>query len=164
MPLSLPHFEKMLYDNAQLAATYARAYSLTASPDYRRVAEDTIAYVLRDLGHPEGGFYSAEDADSPPPENPGADSAEGVFYVWTHEEITQRLPPNEAAAIISHYGVVISTPDTRAGLSRHLPAAEHMQPIAGKAAAFVCIGTNCLAPENRPEAVVRLLTEKHRSR
>jgi hypothetical protein len=60
--------------------------------------------------------------------------------------------------------VVISTPDTRAGLSRHLPAAAHMQPVDGRAAAFICIGTNCLAPENRPEAVVRLLTEKGRSR
>ena len=79
----VPHFEKMLYDNALLARAYLDAYRLTASEDLRAVAEDTLAYLATDMRAPEGGFYSARDADS--------DGVEGAFYVWTAEEIRDAL-------------------------------------------------------------------------
>ena len=73
------HFEKMLYDQAQLVSSYVDAYQITHDPFYADIARRTCDYVLRDMTSPDGGFYSAEDADS--------EGVEGKFYVWTHEEI-----------------------------------------------------------------------------
>jgi uncharacterized protein YyaL (SSP411 family) len=101
----VPHFEKMLYDNALLAATYARAYSVSGSDEYRQVTGDTIAYVLRDLGHPDGGFFSAEDADSPRPEAPDAGTAEGAFYVWTYDAAAALLDPAEMSVAAAVFGL-----------------------------------------------------------
>ena len=75
----VPHFEKMLYDQALLARCYLHAWQLTGAPAYRQVLDETIEYVLRDLRHPSGGFYAAEDADS--------EGVEGKFYVWTPEQM-----------------------------------------------------------------------------
>jgi uncharacterized protein len=86
----VPHFEKMLYDQAQLVLAYLEAAQATGDAFYAAVAEDTIMYVRRDMTDPGGGFYSAEDADSLPPEQadtPGAHKAEGAFYIWSDEEI-----------------------------------------------------------------------------
>ena len=86
----VPHFEKMLYDQAQLALAYLEAAQATGDDFYATVAEDTLTYVMRDLTDPEGGFYSAEDADSVPPEeagDPSAHKSEGAFYIWTDAEI-----------------------------------------------------------------------------
>ena len=86
----VPHFEKMLYDQAQLVLAYLEAAQATGDDFYTAVAEDTLAYVSRDMTHPEGGFYSAEDADSIPPEQadtPGAHKSEGAFYIWSDAEI-----------------------------------------------------------------------------
>ncbi|MBA3886205.1 MAG: thioredoxin domain-containing protein [Acidobacteria bacterium] len=97
----VPHFEKMLYDQAQLVLAYLEAAQATADGFYATVAEDTLQYVLRDMTDPEGGFYSAEDADSVPPEqagDPGAHKTEGAFYVWTDEEIEALLGPDAAIA------------------------------------------------------------------
>jgi hypothetical protein len=66
----VPHFEKMLYDQAQLAVSYLEAYQSTQEPFYAEVAQDILDYVLRDMTGPDGAFYSAEDADNPLPENP----------------------------------------------------------------------------------------------
>ena len=84
----VPHFEKMLYDNALLARLYLEACQATGDAFYRRVAEETLDYVVRDMTSSEGGFYSAEDADS--------EGEEGKFYVWTPAEIEAVLGPDEA--------------------------------------------------------------------
>ena len=89
----VPHFEKMLYDQAQLVLAYLEAGQASGAAALLDVAADTIEYVLRDLTHPEGGFYSAEDADSLPPEaaDPGARKSEGAFYLWTLDEVAALL-------------------------------------------------------------------------
>jgi uncharacterized protein YyaL (SSP411 family) len=81
---TVPHFEKMLYDNAQLVEVYAQAYRAPKKPEYRRVVQETLAFVGRELTTPEGGFASALDAD--------AGGEEGRFYVWTDKEIAATLP------------------------------------------------------------------------
>ena len=86
----VPHFEKMLYDQAQLVLAYLEAAQATGDEFYATVAEDSLHYVLRDMTDAEGGFYSAEDADSAPPEqagSPNAHKSEGAFYIWSDEEI-----------------------------------------------------------------------------
>ena len=83
----VPHFEKMLYDNALLAVAYAEAYQVTGRRDFARVARETLDYVLREMTAPEGGFYSATDADSV---GPDGKSEEGTFFVWSEAEIRAR--------------------------------------------------------------------------
>ncbi len=97
----VPHFEKMLYDQAQLVGSYLDAYQITHDKFYADVARDILAYVQRDLTGEHGQFYSAEDADSPLPDNP-ADHAEGAFYVWEDKAIAE-VVGNEAADIFDYY-------------------------------------------------------------
>ena len=104
----VPHFEKMLYDQAQLAAAYLDAFQITQDRQYESVARDILDYVARDMTSKEGGFFSAEDADSPVVAgigDPGhGGTAEGAFYVWTNKEIDSAL--GDAAEIFNfHYGV-----------------------------------------------------------
>jgi len=82
----VPHFEKMLYDNAQLARAYLHAYQVTGNAEYRCVVEETLDYVKREMTSPEGGYYSAQDADS--------EGEEGKFFVWTLDEVRQALGPD----------------------------------------------------------------------
>jgi uncharacterized protein len=92
---TVPHFEKMLYDNAQLLEAYAQAFTETKKPLYRRVLEETLAFVKRELTAPEGGFYSALDADS--------EGEEGRFYVWTEKDLTDVLAADEVALVKQIY-------------------------------------------------------------
>jgi hypothetical protein len=101
----VPHFEKMLYDQAQLAVSYIEAFQITGDAFYGDVARDILDYVLRDMTHPEGGFYSAEDADSViNPAKPDV-KGEGAFYLWTREEVARILGPDDAEAFSRQYGV-----------------------------------------------------------
>jgi uncharacterized protein YyaL (SSP411 family) len=103
----VPHFEKMLYDQAQLAAAYLDAFQITHDAEFEMVARDTLEYVSRDLRAKEGGFYSAEDADSVPAgvtDSGPKEKAEGAFYVWTKNEIDQALD-DEAQIFDYYYGV-----------------------------------------------------------
>ncbi len=93
----VPHFEKMLYDNAQLAQTYAHAFQITGKAFYKGVAEETLEYVLREMTSVEGGFYSAQDADS--------EGEEGKFFVWTPEEVTAILGEQDAKVFNAFYDV-----------------------------------------------------------
>lgn len=87
----VPHFEKMLYDQGQLAVAFAQAFQATQDRKFAKVVQDIVEYVCRDLRHPKGGFYSAEDADSYP--EAGAESKkEGAFCVWTKDELEQLIP------------------------------------------------------------------------
>ncbi len=101
----VPHFEKMLYDQAQLAVAYLEAFQITRKEEYAQVVRDILDYVLRDMTSDEGGFYSAEDADSLI-EHGKPDHAEGAFYVWSHEEINNILGEQSAAWFNAMYGVV----------------------------------------------------------
>ena len=100
----VPHFEKMLYDQAQIAASLAEAWQITRDPYFETTLRGTLDYVLRDMMHPDGGFYSAEDADSAIAHG-GGEHAEGAFYVWTKQEIEVALGPVAAAEFCARYGV-----------------------------------------------------------
>ncbi|MDN5697091.1 MAG: thioredoxin domain-containing protein [Rubrobacter sp.] len=93
----VPHFEKMLYDNALLARLYLEAYQATGEQMYLRTAEETLEYLVRDMRSPEGGFYSAEDADS--------EGVEGKFYVWTPQELREALGEEDARLAAAYWGV-----------------------------------------------------------
>lgn len=93
----VPHFEKMLYDNALLSRTYLEAYQLTGQKEYARITHEIFNYLLRDMSDAQGGFYSAEDADS--------EGHEGKFYVWNSDEIKAILGEKEGFVFCQLYGV-----------------------------------------------------------
>ncbi|MEW6583962.1 MAG: thioredoxin domain-containing protein, partial [Actinomycetota bacterium] len=93
----VPHFEKMLYDNALLARAYLLAHRVTGDGEHRHVAERTLDYLLRELRAPDGGFASAQDADSP--------EGEGAYFVWTPDDLAEVLTPDEARAVTVRFGV-----------------------------------------------------------
>jgi uncharacterized protein YyaL (SSP411 family) len=135
----VPHFEKMLYDNAQLAQLYLDAHLVSGQSEIRdpksemmfaEVARDILDYVLRDMTHPEGGFYSAEDADS--------EGHEGKFYCWTRTELEKLLAPEEFNVAVRYFGITgqgnfidHSHPEPLAGqnvlsiVAPDLPGADH---------------------------------------
>jgi uncharacterized protein len=92
---SVPHFEKMLYDNAQLVELYARAFKATRDPVYRRIVEETLAYVAREMTSPEGAFYSSQDAET--------HHEEGRFYVWTDQELADAIPDQAERGFIKDF-------------------------------------------------------------
>jgi len=93
----LPHFEKMLYDQAMLSMAYIEAYQATGNEGYEKTAREVFSYVLRDMTSPGGGFYSAEDADS--------EGEEGRFYLWTEDEIQRTLGKEEADLIVRVFNI-----------------------------------------------------------
>jgi hypothetical protein len=93
----VPHFEKMLYDQALLSRIYAKSYQVTGKPTYARTAEDILRYTLRDMMNPSGGFYSAQDADS--------EGREGCFYLWDYDEILANLGQEKGQIFTRYYGV-----------------------------------------------------------
>ena len=95
-----PHFEKMLYDNALLMMAYCQAYAITKKPLYLEVAEKTAAYILREMTAPEGGFYSAQDADS--------EGEEGKYYLFTPEEIQRVLGKRDGKRFCQHFDITSS--------------------------------------------------------
>ena len=98
----LPHFEKMLYDQAMHVLAYTEAYQATGEARYERTAREVLTYVMRDLQAPEGGFYSAEDADSL---NEEGEMEEGAFYVWSTDELRDLLAPDLAELVIDVYNM-----------------------------------------------------------
>ena len=93
----VPHFEKMLYDNALLSRLYLHAYLVTFNPFYERIVEETLDYVVREMVSPEGGFYSTQDADS--------EGEEGKFFIWTTDEIETALLAEDARLFMLYYDV-----------------------------------------------------------
>jgi uncharacterized protein YyaL (SSP411 family) len=93
----VPHFEKMLYDNALLSRVYLHTYLVTGEPLYRRIVEETLGYVVREMTSPQGGFYSTQDADS--------EGEEGKFYTWTAAEVEAALPREDAELFRLYYDV-----------------------------------------------------------
>ena len=101
----VPHFEKMLYDQAQIASSYLEAFQITRDGQYAAAAREVFSYVQRDLTHPDGGFFSAEDADSAVDPGKPKEKREGAFYVWSREEIRETLGPCDAEIFCDRYGV-----------------------------------------------------------
>jgi uncharacterized protein YyaL (SSP411 family) len=93
----VPHFEKMLYDNAQIPRLYLEGHQVTGNGDWRRVVEETLDYVIAGLGHPDGGFYSATDADS--------EGEEGRYFVWSRDEVARLVEPRDLDLICRYWDV-----------------------------------------------------------
>ena len=133
----VPHFEKMLYDNAQLATLYLRAWLATRDGEYRRVAEETLDYLLREMAHPAGGFFSATDADS--------EGEEGRFFVWSPAAIREAVgDPAAAEAALAYWGVaagpnfeghsILHVPEEPAAVAARLGVApERLAELVGRA-------------------------------
>jgi uncharacterized protein YyaL (SSP411 family) len=121
----IPHFEKMLYDNAALLAVYADAYAATGEPLFGRVAAETADWAVREMRDPGGGFYATLDADS--------DGAEGKFYVWTREEFAALLDPTENALATERFGLT-QAPNFEHG-TWHLRAAVPLEDLTTTASA-----------------------------
>ena len=111
----VPHFEKMLYDNAQLLNLYLNAYLITKDEQYASIARDILRYIFRDMTHAEGGFYSAEDADS--------EGHEGKFYCWTEAELKEVLTAEEFATAAAYFGIT-----AKGNFVDH----SHPEPLAGQ--------------------------------
>jgi uncharacterized protein YyaL (SSP411 family) len=135
----VPHFEKMLYDNAQLSRVYLHAWQATKDESFRRVAVETFEYVVREMTDESGGFYSTQDADS--------EGVEGKFFVWSLEELTRLLGEEDAALVAAYYDVtaegnfegenILNTPrpadevarELRVSTDQLLQAVERARPI-----------------------------------
>src|SRR5262245_5804481 len=109
----VPHFEKMLYDNAQLARLYLHGWLATGNREYRRVTEETLDYLMREMRHPAGGFFSAQDADS--------EGVEGKFFVWTPDELRAALGDEDLARVVMAYWGMDAGPNFEGHSILHVP-------------------------------------------
>src|SRR5262249_5882738 len=135
----VPHFEKMLYDNAQIPRLFLDLYQLTGSTHHRAVVEETLDYLLREMRHPEGGFFSATDADS--------EGEEGRFFLWTPAEVA-RLGAAEDLELVCRYWDITEVGN-----------------FEGRNIAHVTLGVEALAGLYRraPEEVVAALDRARRA-
>ncbi|MCB8959652.1 MAG: thioredoxin domain-containing protein [Ardenticatenales bacterium] len=145
----VPHFEKMLYDNAQLARVYLHAYQATGDAYYRRVVEETLDYVVQEMRHEEGGFYSSQDADS--------EGVEGKFYVWQPAEIRAVLG-DEAELFMAYYDVTaggnwegqnilnVKRPIHAVALEQQIPVAELQARLAAARAKLYAVRAERIWP------------------
>ncbi len=127
----VPHFEKMLYDNALLIMTYLEGYQATGEEDFKGVAKEILRYVKRDMTSPEGAFYSATDADSL---NPKGHQDEGFFFTWTPQELERALGKDRAGVVMKYYAVsapgnfegrtILNTPQTAAKIAESMGISE----------------------------------------
>src|SRR5262245_47985364 len=103
----VPHFEKMLYDNALLARLYVDASRAYGDPRYAEIAHDVLKYVAREMTAPSGAFFATQDADSVPPNHPQGKPEEGAFFVWTPSEMASALPadPEAVKVALAYFGV-----------------------------------------------------------
>jgi uncharacterized protein YyaL (SSP411 family) len=120
---TVPHFEKMLYDNAQLVELYAKAFRVTKNPTYRRVVDETLAYVAREMTSPEGAFYSSQDAET--------HHEEGRFYVWTDKELEEAIPDKADRMFLQgYYGARAFNFEAKYHILREsLPIADYLKQI-----------------------------------
>jgi len=103
---TVPHFEKMGYDNAEIPRAYLAGYQATGNERYAEVVDETFEFLQRELQHPEGGFYSTLDARSAPPDDPSAGDEEGAFYTWIPEEVHEAIAEETTAELFcERYGV-----------------------------------------------------------
>jgi uncharacterized protein YyaL (SSP411 family) len=144
----VPHFEKMLYDQAQLVLAYLEAGQVSGDPFYTEVGEDTLLYVLREMTDAAGGFYSAEDADSIPPETPDGHKTEGAFYLWRAEDV-EALLGADAKIVRLRFGI---EPDGNA-------PQDPQQEFVGKNLLYIARSIDEIARETaaEPAAVVDVL-------
>ena len=117
---TIPHFEKMMYDNGPLLRLYTDLWCVTGNPLYERVATETAVWIMREMQSPEGGYYSSLDADS--------EHEEGKFYVWDRDEVRTRLSPEAYAIFAAHYG--LDGPPNFEGIAWHLRIAKPLADIA----------------------------------
>ena len=148
----VPHFEKMLYDQAQLVIAYLEAAQVSTDPFYAQIAEDTLQYVSREMTDQAGGFYSAEDADSVPPETVGEShprKMEGAFYIWRLDEVRELLG-DDSAAFERRYGIL---PDGNAPF-------DPQNEFTGKNLLYTARGIAEIADElgREPEVIAQSLT------
>ncbi|MGH7991326.1 MAG: thioredoxin domain-containing protein, partial [Limisphaerales bacterium] len=136
----VPHFEKMLYDNAQLAQLYLDAFLVSGDARHAEVVRDILGYVLRDMTHPGGGFFSAEDADS--------EGHEGKFYCWTKDELSKMLSPEEFNVAAKYFGIT-----AEGNFIDH----SHPQPLSGQNVLSVAnpIGKDDVSPSQISKENVR---------
>ena len=153
----VPHFEKMLYDNALLARSYLHGYQITGNDSYRRVVEDTLDYVRRQMQHADGGFFSTQDADS--------EGEEGKYYVWTPGELEAAVGTDDAAIVASYYGVrpggnfegktILTAPaDPKAVASQHGISVEQLHEVINRARARMLDARDSRVPPARDDKIL----------